>query len=113
MEKEGKMNRIVIGWFLMLFILSWSCQNNEKAAAETVEDGQSIFKKQCVTCHGLKGDMGAGGAANLRQSKLSLEERVVVITKGRNAMQAYEAMLSEDQIKEVARYTMELRDSIQ
>ncbi len=110
------MNRNVIGLFLLVFVLSWSCQNNSKTVgvgADIEEDGQSIFKKQCVTCHGLKGDMGAGGAANLRQSQLSLEERVVVITKGRNAMQAYETVLSETQIKEVAQYTMELRDSIQ
>lgn len=110
------MNRVVIGWFLLVFVLSWSCQNHsqtEGTETNLAEDGQSIFRKQCVTCHGLKGDMGAGGAANLRQSQLSVEERVVVITKGRNAMQAYETVLSEDQIKEVAKYTMELRDSIQ
>ncbi len=110
------MNRIAIGLFLALFILSWACQDKEgsgNAAKEIAQDGQSIFKKQCVTCHGLQGDMGAGGAANLRQSQLSVEERIMVITKGRNAMQPYEAILSADQIKEVAQYTMMLRDSLQ
>ncbi|MBX2873499.1 MAG: cytochrome c [Saprospiraceae bacterium] len=110
------MNRIAIGLFLSLFILSWGCQNNGgSGAAETelVQDGQSIFKKQCVTCHGLKGDMGAGGAANLRESQLSVEERIVVITKGRNAMQPYEEVLSAEQIEAVAQYTMVLRDSLQ
>lgn len=110
------MNRIAIGLFLGLFILSWGCQDNEgsgSAETELAQDGSSIFKKQCVTCHGLQGDMGAGGAANLRQSQLSVEERIIVITKGRNAMQPYEAVLSADQIKEVAQYTMMLRDSLQ
>ncbi|NRB49626.1 MAG: cytochrome c [Saprospiraceae bacterium] len=110
------MNRIIFGLILSLFVLSWGCQNQEgtgEAEQELVQDGPALFKKQCVTCHGLQGDMGAGGAANLRQSQLSLEERIIVITKGRNAMQPYEAVLSAEQIREVAQYTMVLRDSLQ
>ena len=107
------MNRIIVGCFLSLFMLSWSCGNQGASETDKAKDGQAIFQTQCVICHGLKGDMGAGGAANLRQSTLSVEERIVVITKGRNAMQAYEKVLSVDQISEVAKYTMELRDSIQ
>ena len=39
-------------------------------------------------------------------STLSLEEKIEVITNGRNAMMAYKTSLSEDEIKAVAEYTM-------
>lgn len=96
-----------------LFIMLWSCQGtSNKSNDQSVANGQTLYKAYCVTCHGLQGDMGAAGAANLRQSNLSLEERVVVITKGRNAMQAYEKLLSTQQIEALAKYTAQLQDTI-
>lgn len=109
------MSKRKVGILLGLFTVIWACQNNgtsDQDQQEITQDGKTLFKQNCITCHGLQGDMGAGGAANLRSSGLSLEERVVVITKGRNAMQPYEAVLSSAQIHEVAKYTLQLRDSI-
>lgn len=71
-------------------------------------DGEKIYKQYCVTCHGLYGNMGASGAANLQESELSLQERVEVITNGRNTMTPFKSLLSKDKIKAVARYTMEI-----
>jgi mono/diheme cytochrome c family protein len=53
--------------------------------------------------------MGASGAANLAESKLSLDERIQVITNGRNTMAAFKSLLNEDKIKAVAKYTQELK----
>lgn len=104
-----KRYRVLLG----LCIFLWACQSvSEKSTGQATLDGKVLYKTNCVTCHGLQGDMGAAGAANLRQSKLSLEERVVVITKGRNAMQAYEEQLSAQQIQAVANYTLQLQDAI-
>lgn len=72
-------------------------------------DGKKIYKQYCITCHGLYGDMGASGAANLAESKLSLDERIQVITNGRNTMAAFKSLLNEDKIKAVAKYTQELK----
>ncbi|AEE50170.1 c-type cytochrome [Haliscomenobacter hydrossis] len=72
------------------------------------EDGEKIFKQYCVTCHGLRGDMGVSGAANLIESKLKVEERIKVITNGRNNMASFKALLNKDKIKAVAQYTMSL-----
>lgn len=72
-------------------------------------DGEKIYKTYCVTCHGLYGDMGASGAANLTKSKLPLEERIKVITNGRNTMTGFKALLTPDKIKAVAKYTLELK----
>ena len=73
-------------------------------------DGEKIYKQYCVTCHGLYGDMGASGAANLTESTLSVEERIPVITNGRNTMTGFKALLNEEKIKAVAEYTMTLAE---
>jgi mono/diheme cytochrome c family protein len=53
--------------------------------------------------------MGASGAAKLTESKLTLDERVKVITNGRNAMTSFKALLTPDKIQAVAKYTIELK----
>lgn len=79
------------------------------AAEQPAIDGQKIYKQYCVTCHGLYGDMGASGAFNLQTSTLPVEERVKVITNGRNAMTGFKTLLSEDKIQAVAEYTLTLK----
>lgn len=79
-----------------------------EAAAPDI-DGKKIYKQYCVTCHGLYGDMGASGAFNLQTSVLAVEERVNVITNGRNLMTPFKSLLEPDEIKAVAKYTMELK----
>lgn len=72
-------------------------------------EGGKIYKQYCVTCHGLYGDMGATGAFNLQETTLTLEERIEVITNGRNTMTGFKTLLSEEKIKAVAEYTFELK----
>lgn len=78
--------------------------NAGQAGEADKPDGGKIYKQYCVTCHGLYGDMGSGGAFNLQQTKLSLEERIAVITRGRNAMAPFETLLNKKEIKAVAEY---------
>jgi mono/diheme cytochrome c family protein len=80
-----------------------------RTAAVDNPDGAKLYKQYCVTCHGLYGDMGVTGAYNLQESKLSLEERVAVITNGRNTMTGFKTLLSEDKIKAIAEYTFKLK----
>ena len=77
-------------------------------AAKAPVDGEKIYKTYCVTCHGIAGDMGASGAANLQESKLSLEERIAVITNGRNLMNGFKSLMNEEKIAAVAAYSMTL-----
>ncbi|MEO0341526.1 MAG: cytochrome c [Bacteroidota bacterium] len=79
------------------------------APEKPAEDGKKIYKQYCVACHGLYGDMGTNGAFNLTTSELSLEERINVITNGRNTMTPWKGILSEEKIKAVAEYTQELK----
>jgi cytochrome c6 len=82
--------------------------DNGGGNAETL-DGAAIFRKYCVTCHGSNGKLGMSGAKDLSVSALSLEDRVALITNGRGLMASYRDVLSEDQIKAVAEYTLQLR----
>ena len=117
-----------IFFFAIIAALVWACGNSSGTdtasgsnagqdgnEAETVAvaekaDGEALYKTYCVTCHGLYGDMGASGAYNLQESKLSLEERIAVITNGRKAMTAFESLLDKKEIKAVAKYTMKLSE---
>jgi cytochrome c6 len=74
-------------------------------------EGATIFRKNCVTCHGADGGLGMNGAANLSASILPLDERILVVTNGRRTMQAWSSMLSEAEIKAVAEYTLTLKKS--
>lgn len=111
-----------IAFFLFVVIIVFACGGKEESTANTKKsgakatptktaakiDGAKIYKQYCVTCHGLYGDMGASGAANLKESKLSLEERINVVTNGRNTMTPFKSLLNEEKIKAVAEYTMKL-----
>ena len=102
--------------FAALIAFVWACgggdsgSDNTTASSQAAEiDGEKIYKQNCVTCHGLYGDMGASGAFNLTTTELTLEERVEVITNGRNAMTPFGNLLSPEKIKAVAEYTFELQ----
>ena len=73
-------------------------------------DGSAVFKTHCQLCHGPDGKLGLNGAKDFSVSELTLEERVEVITKGRNTMASYENILSEDEIKAVAQYTLTFKE---
>ncbi len=93
--------------FVVLMLGAWACGGSEPVAEEDM--GAKIYKTYCVACHGLYGDMGASGAFNLQTSALAVEERVQVITKGRNVMTPFESILTAEQIQAVAAYTMTLK----
>lgn len=83
--------------------------NHTTSASASKIDGEKIYKTYCVTCHGIQGNMGGSGAFDLTASKLTLEERIQVISEGRNLMTPFKELLSEDQIKAVAQYIETLR----
>lgn len=85
-----------------------STNTTPAAPPPAAADGEKIYKTNCIACHGLYGDMGASGAFNLQESELTVEQRVEVITNGRNAMAAWGSLLSEAEIQAVAEYTTTL-----
>lgn len=114
------MKKFIIALGLAAFIIACGGEsgtegNTSSTTASTTKeakpapDGKKIYKQYCVTCHGLYGDMGASGAFNLTTSELSVDERVNVITNGRNTMTPFKSLLSPEKIQAVAKYTLELK----
>ncbi len=108
------MKKLLLFTLLATFVYACSSSEGDKGGNQpTAEapkvDGEKVYKTYCVTCHGLYGDMGASGAFNLQTSALPVEERINVITNGRNAMTPFKDLLSAEKIKAVAEYTLTLK----
>lgn len=88
----------------------WACgNNNENGDANGVMDGKTIFKKYCILCHGIDGKLGVSGAKDITVSQLTEAQRIVLISEGKNTMTPFKGVLSPEQIKAVAAYTMTLK----
>jgi len=113
--KKLLVGTLLLGAFAFLIACGGESGSNPNFPSESSEettaaavDGKAVYTQNCVTCHGVYGDMGASGAFNLQESALAVEERVNVITNGRNTMLAFNNVLSEEEIQAVAEYTMTL-----
>lgn len=72
--------------------------------------GKILFRNYCVVCHGIEGDLNSVVAANLKISTLTLEERIKVITEGRNLMTPFEGLFTKGEIENIADYIEVLRN---
>lgn len=83
---------------------------DKKPAAKEI-NVKKIWKVRCIACHGLYGDMGTNGAANLQESTKDLAFRINAITNGseNGVMTAFGEILDEDEIKAMAEYTMSFK----
>jgi len=81
---------------------------NKGAGIPTSESGKNIFDSQCANCHGSDGKLGLSGAKDLTLSTLSHEEKVALITNGKNAMRSFKNDLTPKQIEEVTNYVEQL-----
>jgi cytochrome c6 len=102
---------IIISIICIVTCILWSC--GEKPENGKIVDGKTIFKSYCVTCHGIDGSLMTNGAKDLRISNLNLEERVNIITNGRNIMTSFKNTLTKSQIESVAKYSQTLNSQIQ
>ncbi len=72
-------------------------------------NAKAIYTQACETCHGPDGTKGLGGAANLKVSKLSLQDRINVVENGRGLMPGFAGQLTEQEAQSLATYTMTLK----
>ena len=103
------MKLMVISVFCIIMILA--CAGKEKTATspDDAAAGEQIYKKYCLICHGVDGKLGINGAKDITVSTLTMEERVALINTGKNLMTPFEGILTPDQMKAVATYTMNLK----
>jgi mono/diheme cytochrome c family protein len=100
------MSKLIVSFFLALAVMACGGKKPNKYVAKS--DGEAIFKKYCITCHGADGKLKLNGAKDLSISQLSLAEKVIQITKGKNTMTPFEGILSPAEIQAVAEYTLTL-----
>jgi mono/diheme cytochrome c family protein len=74
-----------------------------------ITNAKAIYTQACETCHGPDGTKGLGGAADLKVSKLSLQDRINVVENGRGLMPGFGSQLSELEVQSLATYTMTLK----
>jgi len=105
------MKKYIILFFCVGFV--FACGGDEKptpkkstAATPKAVDGKKIWKTYCIACHGLYGDMEVNGAKNLNLSTLAVNERIEIITNGKNVMTPFKTVLSPEQIEAVAKFTI-------
>jgi cytochrome c6 len=80
------------------------------------QDGASLYKSRCASCHGAdgKGDTAIGKSMHLRSlaspevQKESDQELTAIIADGKGAMPAYKGKLSAEQVKDLVGYIREL-----
>ena len=71
--------------------------------------GEAIFTQRCVVCHGPDGKLGNNGAHDLSKSNLNVNGRVYLVTNGLGKMPAFKGQLTEQEIEQVAAYSLTLR----
>lgn len=110
--------------FLFLTILVFACGGGEESNASSSNssassasadiDVEKLWKIRCIACHGLYGDMGTNGAANLQEVTSPFADRVNIITNGseNGIMTAFGEILSEEEIEALARYTMSFNENL-
>lgn len=107
------MNKLIISFVFLALV--WACSgrentgNKSESGSESTADGAMIYKKNCVLCHGIDGNLGINGSKDIKASLLSQAERVQLITHGKNAMTPFKGILSEAEIDAVAAYTMTMK----
>ncbi len=110
------MYKILFPTVLLLFSIISGCdapsnkpQKILSPEEQRLSDAEQIFKSTCTLCHGIDGTLGLNGAKNLATSTLSREEKINIITHGKNSMAAYGNELSSEEIENIADYIETLK----
>lgn len=95
----------LVAVFLVALLIG-ACSSSEPSGNEEFTDVIKLYNTHCGICHGKNGRKGLAGAKILPESELTVEGRIEIITKGKGQMMPYKNLLSEEEIKAIAEYTM-------
>ena len=91
----------------LLLVLFFLIFTNPIFADSKLELGFEVYnnKAQCGVCHTLKSNGSVGNIGpNLDQLKPSIDQIIYAVTNGIGVMQAWEGILSSEEIQAVAYY---------
>ncbi len=72
-------------------------------------DGNALYHRECVLCHGIDGTLEKGGAMPLPNSLISRDSIVSLLQTGRNDMPIFD-YLKQDELSAIADHVISLRD---
>lgn len=86
-----------------------SCGESNPTTPDGKPDGKALYEQNCSICHGDDGKLGSAGSKDLSISTFTMEERIQIITNGKNSMAPFKGVMDDSQIKAVAEYIESLR----
>ncbi len=95
-------------FFALLFAACSTGNGDAGEKREAPQEGSAIYNTHCAICHGNDGRKGLAGAKMIPESTLSMDERIALITNGKGSMMPYRGILSKEEIKRVAEFTLTL-----
>ena len=94
------MKKITLGLFLILLCSAVFADDKMVLGLDVYNN-----KAQCGVCHTLKATGSSGDIGpNLDQLNLSIDQIIYVVTNGIGVMQAWESILTQEEIEAVAYY---------
>lgn len=102
------MKKLTFASLLIFWLIACGQKSTPEAGTGSV-NGADVYKKYCLLCHGADGKLGISGAKDITASQLTLAERITLIREGKNTMTPFKGVLSEEQIKAAAEYSMTLK----
>jgi len=72
-------------------------------------DGAKLYKQNCTSCHGRKGGLGIGGAANLKKSTIDNTHKVAMMYYGKGKMMSYKAGLNTAEMLAISEFLETLK----
>jgi mono/diheme cytochrome c family protein len=98
---------MALGTFLLA-----ACGGDDVATPSdpTLARGQQVYRQNCASCHGTKGDGGSGPrlAGVVTGRYPNIDDQIAVIAEGRAGMPAFGERLSQDDMAAVAAYERSL-----
>jgi len=79
----------------------------EKEGAVSATAGETVYKNNCLACHGAAGAGGHNGP-NLQKTKMDLDAVINQVKNGAGSMPPFKDTLSEDEIQAVSKYVKTL-----
>lgn len=74
-----------------------------------VQEGKTLYERNCSNCHGTDGTRGALGAKNLQRSILADSAVYLQIWNGKRIMPAFRKRLLPEQVADIVLYVKSLR----
>lgn len=94
---------------LVVFIFFFAIVSCNEASQKSAQiNANKLFRTHCVNCHGADGKLGDNGAKDLSLSPLTVQERIKIISNGKNQMTEFGSILKKEEIEALAKYTLKL-----